>query len=47
MLKIDPDDNHTMHLTRGDRCTFRVYLQDAKTLQKFAPRNKRVTIVTI
>ena len=35
MLKIDPDDNHTMHLTRGDRCTFRVYLQDAKTLQKY------------
>lgn len=35
MLRIDSDDNHTMHLTRGDRCTFRVFLRDEKTLEKY------------
>lgn len=35
MLKIDSDDNTTIHLTRGDRGTFRVYLMDSKTHQKY------------
>lgn len=35
MLRIDSDDNTTIHLTRGDRGTFRVYLMDSKTHQKY------------
>lgn len=34
MLRID-EDNTTMHLTRGDRCTFRVYVIDVKTQEKY------------
>lgn len=35
MLRIDPDDNTTIHLTRGDRGTFRVYLMDSKEHLKY------------
>lgn len=34
MLRID-EDNTTIHLTRGDRCTFRVYVIDSKTQERY------------
>lgn len=34
MLRID-EDNTTIHLTRGDRCTFRVYIIDSKTQENY------------
>lgn len=35
MIRIDEDDKTTIHLTRGDRGTFRCYVIDRKTLQRF------------
>ena len=34
MLKIDVDDR-TIHLTRGDRCSFKVYCIDPKSQEKY------------
>lgn len=34
MLRID-EDNTTIHLTRGDRCTFKVYVIDSKTQERY------------
>ena len=34
MIRLD-DDNVTLHLTRGDRCTFRAYVIDRKTQEKY------------
>lgn len=35
MIKIDPQDEYTIHLTRGDRCSFKVYAIDAKTQEQY------------
>lgn len=35
MIRLDEDDLTTLHLTRGDRCTFRVYVIDSKTREKY------------
>ena len=34
MIRLD-DDLTTLHLTRGDRCTFRCYVIDSKTQEKY------------
>lgn len=33
MLRIDPNDEYTLHLTRGDRCSFKVYAREEQTQQ--------------
>lgn len=35
MLRIDKDDEYTLHLTRGDRCCLKVYAIDEKTQEKY------------
>ena len=35
MIRLDEDNLTTLHLTRGDRCTFRAYLIDAKTRERY------------
>lgn len=35
MLRLDEDDLTTLHLTRGDRGTFRCYVIDRKTQERF------------
>lgn len=35
MIRLDEDDLTTLHLTRGDRCTFRAYVIDSKTKEKY------------
>lgn len=35
MIRIDSDDEYTINLTRGDRCTLKVYAIDAKTQERY------------
>lgn len=35
MVRIDSEDEYTIHLTRGDRCTFKVYAVDEKTQEHY------------
>ena len=47
MLKIDVDDR-TIHLTRGDRCSFKVYVIDAKTSERYTfPAGCTVSFVVV
>lgn len=34
MLRINSDDEYTIHLTRGDRCSLKVYAVDEKTQER-------------
>lgn len=35
MIRIDEDNLTTLHLTRGDRCTFRAYVIDSRTRERY------------
>lgn len=35
MIRIDSEDEYTIHLTRGDRCSLKVYAIDEKTQQRY------------
>lgn len=48
MIRLDEDDLTTLHLTRGDRCTFRVYVIDSKSREKYTfPADCWVSFVII
>lgn len=31
MIRLDPEDKYTLHLTRGDRCSFKVYATEEQS----------------
>lgn len=48
MLRLDPDDEYTLHLTRGDRCTFKVYATEEKSgLRCYFPAGCDVTFAIV
>lgn len=48
MIKIDPDDRTTIHMTRGDRGSFKVYVIDSMTQERYTfPAGCRVSFVIV
>ena len=48
MLRIDPEDEFTIHLTRGDRCSLKVKAVDAETQEQYYfPAGCKVTFAII
>lgn len=47
MIRVE-NDTKTIHLTRGDRCSFKVYVVDAKTQEKYTfPAGCTVSFVVV
>ena len=47
MVSIDSDDK-TIHINRGDRCTFKVYVLDKKTRERYTFRaGSKVTFAVV
>lgn len=48
MLRLDRDDEYTLHLTRGDRCTFLVYAREEKSGEEcYFPAGCTVSFVIV
>lgn len=48
MLRLDPEDEYTLRLTRGDRCSFKVYAEDEKTGERlYFPAGCTVTFAVV
>jgi len=48
MIRLDSDDEYTLHLTRGDRCTFKVYAREETTQEEcYFPAGCHVTFAIV
>lgn len=48
MLRLDSDDKYTLHLTRGDRCTFKVYAtEETSGTRCYFPAGSTVSFIIV